>query len=127
MSIAAALFCTILSAQKPQEPVEPPEEDASLIPKEYTLNPVQAKREMTAGDYYFKKGNYLAALQRYTQATLWDNGSPEGFLKLGEAHEKLKEFDKAREAYTKFISLTSDPKAADAIKKKMEKWPAPKK
>ncbi len=125
--IAAAFFACILSAQKPPQPVtqfpEPPEEDESLAPKQYALNPVQAKKESTAGDYYFKKSNYRAAERRYVEATRWDPGSPEAFHKLGEAREKLHEYGPAREAYLKYIQLSEDPKEKEAVQKKMAKWP----
>ena len=114
----------MLRAQNPaQQPPEPPEEDESLAPKVYALNPVQAKKEITAGDYYFKKPNYSAAAKRYLEATRWDPGSAEAFRKLGESREKLREFGPAREAYLKFIELAEDPKEKDALQKKMAKWP----
>ena len=71
---------------------EPPEEDESLKPKEYTLNPVQSAREIVAGNFYFKKGKYRAASHRYLEATRWDSGSTEAFLRLAEAQEKMKDF-----------------------------------
>ena len=124
---AAALFACVLSAQKPPQPAqtapEPPEEDESLAPKVYALNPVQAKKEIVAGDYYFKKPNYSAASKRYLEATRWDPGSAEAFLKLGESREKLRQYGPAREAYSKYLELAEDPKEKDAIRKKMEKWP----
>lgn len=120
---AAALFTCVLSAQKPPQPPEPPEEDESLAPKVYALNPVQARKEIVAGDYYFKKPNYNAAAKRYLEATRWDPGSAEAFLKLGAAREKLREFGPAREAYSKYIQLAEDPKEKDAVLKKMAKWP----
>jgi tetratricopeptide (TPR) repeat protein len=124
---AAILFACVLSAQKPQQPTtpppEPPEEDESLAPKVYALNPVQAKKEIIAGDYYFKKPNFSAAARRYLEATRWDPGSAEGFHKLGEAREKLHEYGPAREAYLKYIELGEDPKESDALRKKMAKWP----
>ena len=87
----------------------------------------KSKKEILAGDYYFKKPNYSAAERRYLEATRWDPGSEEGFRKLGEAREKLHEYGRAREAYLKYIDLTDDPKEKDAIQKKMAKWPdAPK-
>lgn len=89
----------------------------------YALNPVQAKKEITAGDYYFKKPNYSAAARRYVEATRWDPGSAEAFRKLGEAREKLHEYGAAREAYTKYIELAEDPKDKDAVRKKMAKFP----
>ena len=124
---AAALFACVLSAQKPPQPVappsEPPEEDESLAPKIYALNPVQAKKEITAGDYYFKKPNYSAAAKRYLEATRWDPGSAEAWRKLGETREKLREYGAAREAYLKYIELAEDPKEKDALRKKIAKWP----
>ena len=120
----------VLSAQKPPQPApappEPPEEDESLAPKVYALNPVQAKKEIVAGDYYFKKPNYSAAAKRYLEATRWDPGSAEGFLKLGEAREKLHEYGPARDAYLKYIELIEDPKEKEALQKKMAKWPVAK-
>jgi tetratricopeptide (TPR) repeat protein len=121
---AACLFACVLSAQQPAaQPPEPPEEDEALQPKVYALNPVQAKKEIIAGDYYMKKPRYSAAVNRYLEATRWDPGSAEAFLKLGEAHEKLREYGPAREAYMKFIELGDDPKEKDLVRKKMDKWP----
>ncbi len=120
------MFAAVLGAQKPADsPPEPPEEDESLAPKVYALNPVQAKKEIVAGDYYFKKPNYSAAAKRYLEATRWDPGSAEAFRKLGDAREKLREYGPAREAYLKYIELAEDPKEKDAATKKMAKWPAP--
>ena len=84
---------------------------------------MQAKKEYTAGDYYFKKSNYSAAERRYLEATRWDPGSPEAFRKLGEAREKLHEYGPAREAYLKYIQLSEDPKESEDLRKKMAKWP----
>lgn len=124
---AAAVFACVLSAQKPPQPAvtppEPPEEDESLAPKVYALNPVQSKKEIMVGDEYFKKSNYSAAANRYLEASRWDPGSAEAFLKLGEAREKLRQYGRARDAYLKYIELAEDPKEKDAIQKKMAKWP----
>jgi len=123
--LAASLLACVLSAQKPPTatPPEPPEEDESLAPKVYALNPVQSKKEIMVGDEYFKKSKYSAAANRYLEASRWDPGSAEAFLKLGEAREKLRRFGPAREAYLKYIELTDDPKEKDAVQKKMAKWP----
>ena len=108
---------------KPDE-VEPPEEDESLKPQVYALNPLQAQRNITAGDFYFHaKKNYIAAQRRYVEATKWDPGNPEAFLKLGEADEKLKDFDGARDAYTKSLGLQTEAKGKAEIEKKIAKLP----
>lgn len=126
-TFAAVFLACVLSAQKPPQPAptppEPPEEDESLAPKVYALNPVQSKKEIMVGDEYFKKPNYSAAARRYLEATRWDPGSAEAFLKLGETREKLRQFGPAREAYLKYIELADDPKDKDAVRKKMAKLP----
>ncbi len=122
MFIAGCLLTCALAAQ--QQPPEPPEEDESLLPKEYALNPLESARNITAGNFYFKKGNYRAASKRYLEATRWDPSSAEAFLKLAETDERLKDFAGAREAYTKYLAVSPEAKNADAIKKKIAKWPA---
>lgn len=109
-------------AEKPPAEEEPPEEDEALKPQVYALNPLQAQRNITAGDYYFRaKKNFRAAQRRYTEATKWDPGNAEGFLKLAEADEKLRDRDGARDAYKKYLELAPEAKNADEIKKKLAK------
>jgi len=99
----------------------PPEEDTSVTNKEYGFNPLQAKKEINVGNEYFKKGSYRAAAGRYTEATKWNSGDSEAWLRLGEAQEKLKDHKAAREAYQKYLELASDAKNAEEIRKKVEK------
>ena len=98
---------------------EPPEEDPTLQPKEYSFNPLQAEKEIKIGGYYFKKGNYRAAAQRFDEATKWNPGHAEAYLRLGEALEKRKDQKGARQAYAKYLELAPDAKNAAAIKKKV--------
>jgi len=99
---------------------DPPEEDTSLIPKEYVLNPLQASKEITAGNYYFKKGNFKAAVKRFTEATRWDPGNAEAHLRLAESYEKQKDKKNAKGEYSKYLELVPDAKNAAAIKKKLK-------
>src|SRR3954471_392560 len=100
--IAALVFALGAAAQQPPEAKEskaapaqqeqaPPEEDESLAPKEYSFNPLQATKEVKIGNYYFKKGNYRAAAQRFEEATKWNNQLAEAYLRLAEAREKQKD------------------------------------
>jgi tetratricopeptide (TPR) repeat protein len=107
---------------QPQEQ-EPPEEDKAFKPREYDFNPLKASQSVTAGDFYFKKGNFAAARGRYKDATLFDPGSAEGFEKLGEAAEKLRDFATARDSYAKYLELAPTAKDAEIIRKRMEKLP----
>ena len=78
---------------------------------------------MTAGNFYFKKGNVRAASRRFLEASKWDPTSAEALLRLGEADEKLKNFTEARDAYQKFIALSSDGKEIEAVKKRIAALP----
>jgi tetratricopeptide (TPR) repeat protein len=134
----AALVCLaampLLAQENPQlkkrddaklQPVDkdglPPEEDKSIAVPVYGFNPLQAQKEIRTGNYYFKKGSFRAAAGRFEEATKWNSGEPEAWLRLGEAQEKLKDHKAARTAYAKYLQLSSDSKLADEIRKKLEK------
>jgi tetratricopeptide (TPR) repeat protein len=130
--ILALAFTVVASAQqapqkkdsKPAQPVQeqaPPEEDEALVPKEYSFNPLQASKEMTAGNYYFKKGNYRAAAHRFEEATKWDNTNSQAYLRLGEAKEKQHDRKAASEAYSKYLEIAPDAKDAAEVKKRLDK------
>ena len=128
LGLAFLCWTFSLNAQKPAEQKKPaaeeqapPEEDDALKPKEYAFNPLQAEKEVRVGDFYFRKGSFRAAAQRYREATRWNPNLPEAFLRLGEAEEKQKDWKEAREAYAKFLELAADDKRSPEIRKKVEK------
>ena len=99
----------------------PPEEDAAEKPKEYMFNPLQAENEMKAGEFYFKRGKFAAAANRFKEATLWNPTLAEAFLRLGEADEKRHDRDGAKQAYSKFLEVAPDSKHASDVKKRLSK------
>jgi tetratricopeptide (TPR) repeat protein len=126
LAIAAPAFADDLKKQRPQPPPStqeevPKEEDTAIGEKDYAFNPLQAEKEIRVGDFYFKKGKYRAAEERFREATKWNNGSTEAWLRLGEAAEKEKDPHVAKEAYAKYLDLSPDAKNAPEIRKKLEK------
>jgi tetratricopeptide (TPR) repeat protein len=99
----------------------PKEEDENLSAKEYSFNPLQAEKEVRVGEYYFKKGSYRAAALRFREATKWNQGYGEAWLRLGETAEKQKDTKTAKEAYAKYLEVAPDAKDAAEIRKKLEK------
>lgn len=99
----------------------PPEEDTSLAKEDFSFNPLQAVKEIDAGNFYYRKGSYLAAANRYRNATKFNEGNSEAWLKLGEASEKLKDHKVAREAYAKYLEVAPDAHNAGEIRKRLEK------
>jgi tetratricopeptide (TPR) repeat protein len=138
VAVSVAFFCVTQAQQSTSRPNtgvqrktteaerqvnEPPEEDESLIVKECVLNPLEAKNNIVAGDFYYKKSKYGAAANRYRSAACWDPSSAEAFLKLGQADEKLHNRDGERDAYHKYLALAPKAKNAAAIEKKLAKLP----
>ncbi|MBV9612517.1 MAG: tetratricopeptide repeat protein [Acidobacteriaceae bacterium] len=97
----------------------PPEEDESVAPEKFVLNPLESDRNVRVGNYYWRKGNYRAALGRYERATKFNPSSAEAFFKVGEAEEKLKNKAGAKMAFQKVIQLAPDSKLAHDAKKKL--------
>ncbi len=106
---------------QPSRQAVPEEEDKNVKEQEYSFNPLQAEREVQTGNYYFKKGSYRAAAGRFREATKWNEGYAEAWLRLGESEEKLKDPKEAREAYQKYLELASDAPRAPEIRKKLNK------
>ena len=137
MLLAASLCAQEPAQEKPQElkkrgettkPQEvdkdglPPEEDKSLAAPVYGFNPLQAQKEISVGNQYFKKGSFRAAAGRFEEATRWNSGEPEAWLRLGEAQEKLHDAKAASAAYKKYLELAgTTSKTADEIRKKLDK------
>jgi len=99
----------------------PPDEDVREAPKQYSFNPLQSKKEVGVGNYYFKKGDFKAAVGRFWEATKWNDGNAEAWLRLGEAEERRANPKAARDAYKKFLELQPDSKNAEEVKKRLEK------
>ena len=125
------LACASFAAQeKPSAPAVPkqdesvplpPDEDSVTRPEEYSFNPVKSRRDVDIGLFYFKKGDFKAAAQRFTEATKWNEGNAEAWLHLGEAEEKRGDKKAAKAAYQKYLEAAPDAKNAAEIKKHLEK------
>jgi tetratricopeptide (TPR) repeat protein len=98
----------------------PPEEDKSFLSEAHSFNPLQSQKSVEVGDHYFRNGKLQGAIYRYQDATLWNDGNADAWLKLGKAEEKAKDTEAAKKAYTKYLELAPDAKDAAAIRKKLQ-------
>ncbi len=112
------------SAPKPElirdtDIAERKESVADSTPKE--RNPLLAEKNIDIGNFYFKKKNYAAAIQRYLDAIEYHPGSLRAYEALARAYEKNDEIPKAIEACRDFILKNPDsPKAAEFRSKLIE-------
>ncbi len=115
----ALLAAGVWAQEQKQKPAEPPEEDQTLVTKEYAFNPLQAQKELQVGNYYFKTGNYRAALGRFREAVKWNENYAEAYLRMGAAYDKLKDPAAARKALGKYVELEPNGKQAEQARKRL--------
>lgn len=105
----------------PEESQLPPEEDKAKVQQQYSFNPLQSKKEVTVGEFYLKKGDFKAAAGRFREATKWNDGNADAWLKLGDAEDKMKDSKAAHEAWEKYLQLAPDAKNAAEVRRKLQK------
>jgi tetratricopeptide (TPR) repeat protein len=105
----------------PDDSQLPPEEDKAKIKETYSFNPLQSKKDVAVGEEYFKKGSFNAAASRFREATKWNDGNADAWLRLGDAEAKLKDMKAAREAWEKYLQLAPDAKNAAEVRKRLLK------
>ena len=80
-------------------------------------DPHRAAKDIEVGDFYFKRGNYIAAESRYREALLYKQNDAMATFRLAESLEKLNRPDEARAEYQSYLNiLPNGPKAKDAEK-----------
>jgi tetratricopeptide (TPR) repeat protein len=88
-------------------------------PKEFS--PVMAEKSIKVGDFYFKKGNYLAAIQRYRDATEYQPNNSKAYESLAKALEKNGDPLKAADVYREFIDKNPDSSKIPDFRSKLAK------
>ena len=106
-------------AQQVPDETTLPEEDETVAPEKFVLNPLESERNIRVGNFYWHKNDYRAALRRYEWASKYNPSSAEAFFKVGEAEEKLKNRDAAKLAFQKVVGLAPDSKLAREARRKI--------
>jgi tetratricopeptide (TPR) repeat protein len=94
------------------------EEEAA---KEKPFNPMEADRVLKVGDYYFKRKNYDAAIQRYMEALEYQPNRFDAYEALGRAYEKQGAREKALRVYLDFLQKYPEAPRAKEFKEKAAK------
>jgi tetratricopeptide (TPR) repeat protein len=93
---------------------EEQEQESAKAQEPKERNPVLAEQNINIGNFYFKKQNYLAAINRYLLALEYQPDSIPAYAALGRAYEKNGDVSKAVDLYTKFIEKNPDsPKSSE--------------
>jgi tetratricopeptide (TPR) repeat protein len=79
------------------------------------FDPHKAAKDIEVGDFYFKRKNYRAAVDRYQEALYYKNNDAIAMFKLGVCQEQLGEYEEARKAYSGYLAvLPEGPFSAEA-------------
>jgi len=92
--------------------------DPEAGPTEFhAWDPHRAMKNVEVGDYYYKRGNYRAAISRYQEALQWKPKDAEATFKLADAYDKVGDFIDAKDNYQKYLKiLPKGPRAEEANK-----------
>jgi tetratricopeptide (TPR) repeat protein len=93
-------------------------EDASGDVQEmHPWDPHKAMKDIEVGDFYFKRKNYRAALDRYQEALLYKPNDAVSNFQIGQCLEKMKRPDEARAHYEAYLKiLPQGPLSGEAHK-----------
>lgn len=68
-------------------------------------NPMKALKDVEVGDYYFKRKNYRAALDRYKEALYYKDNDAIATFRLAQCQEKLGDKTEARKYYEQYLKI----------------------
>jgi tetratricopeptide (TPR) repeat protein len=105
-----------LSSEKPQEPAPP-----SAKSQDPAYDPYRAAKDIEIGNFYLRKGDVDAAIDRFLDALQHKPDFAEPCRLLGEAYEKKDEKTEALKYYKEYLRIR--PRAPDAgkIRKRISK------
>jgi tetratricopeptide (TPR) repeat protein len=142
-SILAAVF--LLFAASPMRAQDPPQESSSKpadapsapppkssgkqkkdtatqnAPDQPVWDPLRAEKDLEVGQYYMKKGDLDAAIDRFQDAATAKPGYAIPFRFLGEAQEKKGLKKQALKSFQRYLDLYPHAEDGDKVRKKIEK------
>jgi tetratricopeptide (TPR) repeat protein len=103
-------------------PAEDTDENASGDVREFhPFDPHRAAKDIEVGDFYFKKKNYSAALERYREALFYKPNDALANFRMAQALDKLARVDEAAEHYQEYLKILPNGPLAEEAKKALEK------
>lgn len=90
-------------------------DSSSDVQEFHPWNPMKALKDVEVGDYYFKRKNYRAALDRYKEALYWKDNDAVASFRLAVCQEKLGDKGEAKKYYEQYLKILPEgPFAKDA-------------
>jgi tetratricopeptide (TPR) repeat protein len=115
---AAAQASTLDKGPAPPYEETPPAPAAPAAP---VFDPLHANKAVEVGEFYMKRGNYDAAIERFQDATHFQPSLARPYFLLGEAYERKGELDHALASYRKYLEVYRTAPDREKILKRIEK------
>jgi len=107
---------------KPKSPAKQKKDTATKnAPDQPAWDPLRAEKDLEVGQYYMKKGDLDAAIDRFQDATVAKPGYAVPFKYLGEAQEKKGLKKQAIKSYQRYLDLYAHAEDGDKVQKRIEK------
>jgi tetratricopeptide (TPR) repeat protein len=90
-------------------------------PDQPAWDPLRAEKDLEVGQYYMKRGDLDAAIDRFQDATTAKPGYAIPFRFLAEAQEKKGLKKQAIKSYQRYLDLYPHAEDGDKVRKKIEK------
>lgn len=101
------------------EPSDKP--DATGVQEFHPWNPMKAIKDLEVGDFYFKRKNYKAALERYKEALYYKDGDAVASFRVAECEEKRGDKAEARKYYEQYLKVLPDGPYAKQARGSLER------
>jgi len=110
-------------APSPKKPDKKQKSDTATenAPDQPSWDPLRAEKDLEVGQYYMRKGDVDAAIDRFQDATTAKPGYAIPFRYLGEAQEKKGLRREAIKSYLRYLDLYPHAEDGDKIRKKIDK------
>ena len=119
-ALAAPRLCAQSSSSK-DTPKPKPDTATENAPDQPMWDPLRAEKDLEVGQYYMRKGDLDAAIDRFQDAALAKPGYAIPFRFLGEAQEKKGLKRDALKSYSRYLDLYPRAEDKEKITKKIEK------
>jgi tetratricopeptide (TPR) repeat protein len=84
-------------------------------------DPHRALKDIEVGDFYLKRKNYRAALDRYQEALVYKPADAIANLRMGQCYEKLDQPEQAAKHYGEYLKILPEGPFSDEAKKGLER------
>ncbi|HMD16740.1 MAG TPA: hypothetical protein VKH18_08740 [Terriglobales bacterium] len=95
--------------------------DISGVQEFHPWNPMKAQKDIQVGDFYFKRKNYKAAVERYKEALYYKDGDAVASFRVAVCQEKLGDRVEAKKYYEQYLKILPEGPFAKESRASLER------